>query len=58
MKMTKFTKTGLKRLWTWVIPEIHAEVKMNAAKEGIFMEEFVRKAILEYLKKVKGEDDE
>lgn len=49
MQKTKTTNKGFKRAFAWLSPLEHSRLKIMAAREGVFMEELIRKAILAYL---------
>jgi len=49
MEVTKSTKKELKRVWAYLTLLEHSHLKIMAAREGVFMEEVTRKAILAYL---------
>ena len=49
MEATKSTKRELKRVWAWLTPLEHSRLKIMAAREGEFMEELTRRAIIDYL---------
>jgi predicted HicB family RNase H-like nuclease len=50
MSMTKSKKNGFKRIWAWVTPETHSKIKMLAAREGKFMEQWVKEAVQKQIK--------
>jgi len=55
MEVTKSIYTELKRIQAKTNPEIHRAVKADAAIEGISMEEWLQKAILERLQQRQSE---
>jgi len=52
------TKKKLKRVWAWLTPLEHSRLKIMAVREGKFMEELTRIAILAYLDRAEQEAQE